>query len=114
MRPATRLAPQNSEQLGFFHLLLRSSGAVSREYGYEYQERRIRVVNGAGTIMSTLRGAFLEAPATQRADITVAVGAMDLGVPENVVREGRPGSIVRPAAAGQWMDFQSARQLLQI
>ncbi|WP_029066185.1 SIR2 family protein [Labrenzia sp. DG1229] len=112
--PATRIRPGNSEALGFFHLLLRQSGAVERADGYELNGRMIRVINGAESILGSLRARFIEPPAAIAADIVVAVGATNLGVPSNVVRDGRASDVVRPRAAGIWMDLPSARAELNI
>jgi hypothetical protein len=112
--PAKLLRPANPEALGFFHLLLRQAGAVQRADGYDLNGRRIRVLKGAQSILGTLRGKFVEAPAAMRSDIVVAVGATDLGVPDNVVRSGRAGDVLRPDPAGEWYDLLGARAALGI
>ena len=76
--------------------------------------RTIRVVNGASAVLNKLRARFIEAPTTVSADVVVAVGATDLGLPGNVVRTGRDGDVVRPAAGGAWFDVQGAREELNI
>lgn len=113
-KPATKKEPGQSEALGYFHLLLRRAGAEPREDGYHLNGRTIRVINGAATVLSSLRARFIEAPATIVADVVVAVGATDLGVPANVVRTGRIGDVVRPVAQGAWFDMQSAREELDL
>jgi hypothetical protein len=112
--PAKLLRPANPEVLGFFHLLLRQHGAVERADGYELNGRSIRVLNGAQSVLSTLRGKFVEPPALVQSDIIVAVGATDLGVPSNVVRRGRVGDVIRPDPAGEWYDLPGARTALGI
>ncbi|MBD9527825.1 SIR2 family protein [Paracoccus sp. PAR01] len=112
--PATLLRPANPEALGFFHLLLRQAGAVQSAGGYDFNGRSIRVVNGAQTVLGTLRGRFVEPPAAMEADIVVAVGATDLGVPDNVIRSGRAGDLIRPDAGGEWYDLAGARAALGI
>jgi len=112
--PATLLRPKNPEALGFFHLLLRQAGAAQRAHGYELNGRSIRVINGAQSILGTLRGKFVEPPAALQSDIVVAVGATDLGVPDNVVRGGRAGDVIRPDTAGEWFDLNGARAALGI
>jgi len=112
--PAKLLRPANPEALGFFHLLLRRAGAVQRPDGYELHGRSIRVLNGAQSILGTLRGRFVEPPAAVQSDIVVAVGATDIGVPDNVVRSGRPGDVIRPQSTGEWYDLLGARTLLGI
>ncbi len=112
--PAKLLRPANTEALGFFHLLLRQAGAAQRPDGYELNGRSIRVINGAQTVLGTLRGRFIEPPAAMQSDIVVAVGATNLGVPGNVVRSGRPGDVIRPDPAGEWYDLPGARAELGI
>jgi len=112
--PATLLRPANPEALGFFHLLMRQAGAVQSADGYEFNGRSVRVVNGAQTVLGTLRGRFVEPPAAMEADIVVAVGATDLGVPDNVIRSGRVGDLIRPDAGGEWYDLAGARTALGI
>ncbi|MDQ2188215.1 hypothetical protein RBI13_23810 [Alcaligenaceae bacterium A4P071] len=112
--PATLLRPANPEALGFFHLLLRQAGAVQSADGYAFNGRSIRVVNGAQTVLGTLRRRFIEPPAAMGADIVVAVGATDLGLPDNVIRSGRAGDLIRPDAGGEWYDLAGARIALGI
>jgi len=112
--PATRIRPGNSEALGFFHLLLRRAGATQRADGYDLNGRVIRVINGAESVLGSLRAKFIEPPVATTADIVVAVGATDLGVPSNVVRSGRVGDLVRPETGGRWLDLPSARAELNI
>lgn len=112
--PARRRHPANVELLGFFHLLLRRAEATKIADGYELNGHKVRVVNGAGSILSNLRSRFVEAPVLPSVDVVAAIGATDLAVPGNVVRDGRPGDIVRPATQAQWFDFQGARELLKV
>ena len=58
----------------------------------------------------TLRGRFIEPPAAMQPDIVVAVGATNLGVPGNIVRNGRPGDVIRPDPAGEWYDLPGQEQ----
>ena len=112
--PASQLHPVNCQVLGYFHLLLRSAGAQEHPEGYELNGRTIRVLNGAGTLLSKIQSRFVEAPPLSAADVIVAVGAIDLGVPANVVRRGQVGSVVRPAAGGAWFDTVGARTELNV
>ena len=112
--PAKLLRPANPEALGYFHLLLRQAGAIQRADGYDLNGRSIRVLNGAQSILGTLRGKFIEPPAAMQSDIVVAVGATNLGVPNNVVRSGRTGDVIRPDPAGEWYDLPGARAVLGI
>lgn len=113
-RPARRKHPEDCEVLGHFHLLLRQAGAEQIPGGYRLNGRTIRVVNGNGAILNTLRSLFVEAAALNSAEIVVAVGAANLNVPDNFMRPGRPGDIIRPAAGGLWLDMQDGRRELNI
>lgn len=112
--PAKLRRPENPEALGFFHLLLRQAGAVQRVDGYDLNGRSIRVLNGAQSVLGTLRGKFVEPPAAIQSDIVVAVGATDLGLPDNIVHSGRDGDFIRPNPAGEWYDLPGARAALGI
>lgn len=113
-RPAKLRRPGNAEALGYFHLLLRCAGAVQQSQGYTLNGNHVRIINGAGRILSSLASHFVEAPATSSADIFVAVGATDLGVPANVVRSGSPGNIVRPATRGKWLTSEQGQEELGV
>jgi hypothetical protein len=113
-RPATKMRPGNCEALGFFHLLLRQTGAEQHAEGYAMNGRTVRIINGADTILSNLRSRYIEAPAALTADVVVAVGSLDFGLPGNVVRQGRVGDVIRPEAGGVWYDVPGAREELNI
>ena len=113
-RPATRHRPENTEVVGFAHLLLKRAGAAQTRSGYELNGQTIRIVNGAGTFLASLQTKFAEAPARPKADVTIAAGATDLPVPGNIVRTGRVDDIIRPEASGVWLDLNRAREELGI
>ena len=112
--PAVNKHPVNAEVVGYFHLLMRRAGAEYHADGYRLSGRTIRVLNGAGALLNKMRSRFVEAPPVPLADIVVAVGATDLGVPGNIVRRGRVGDVIRPAAGGQWLDLAQARAELDV
>lgn len=112
--PATRMRPENTEICGFFHLLLRRSGARQVPEGYELNGRTIRVVNGAGASLSTVRGRFVEAPVLPVGDLVVAAGAKNFGLPGDLIDRGREGDFIRPKANGRWTDLDGAREELGI
>jgi len=113
-RPPRRKSPEANELLGHFHLLLRSKGAVVSGDGYILDNKIVRVVNGSGRFLSTVQGDMVEPPVASEIDLVVCVGSYDLGLPGNIVREGEPGSVLRPASAGQFVTHQDARELLEI
>lgn len=113
--PARRKIPENCEVLGYFHLLVKKAGAIAVPGGYTLNGKTLRIINGSGKLLSTIQDEFSkEPPAAANAEIVACVGATDFGLPDNVVRSGRNGDIIRPALPGTWVDVQSARRLLQI
>jgi hypothetical protein len=112
-KPATARHPNAPELVGLVHLLLRRAGATPRPYGYDLAGTTVRVVNGAGSLLSTVRDRFGEPPGFET-DIVVCAGAEDLGLPGNIVRQAFPGSILRPAPTAKWLDIASARTELGI
>lgn len=113
-KPAMARSPQNVDLLGYFHLLLRRAGAVQQSRGYTLAGQSIRVVNGAGSDLSTVAKRFIEAPAAPTADFFVAAGSMDLGLPSHLLRPGIAGSVVRPGAGGKWLTIEQAQAELGI
>ena len=112
--PARNARPSNIETLGLLHLLLRQAGGQQTEYGYKKDGKTIRVINGAGVFLASLRKKFLEAPTIPTADFVVASGAIDSGQPSNIARQGRTNDIVRPEPGGKWLDFDGGRRELKI
>jgi hypothetical protein len=113
-KPAMAKSPQNVDLLGYFHLLLRRAGAVQQPRGYSLGGQSIRVINGAGSDLSIVAKRFIEAPAAPTADVFVAAGSMDLGLPSHLVRPGTSGSMMRPKAAGKWLTIDQAKLELHI
>lgn len=113
-KPAIARSPQNVDLLGYFHLLLRRAGAVQQPQGYTLAGQSIRVVNGAGSDLSTVARRFIEAPTAPTADFFVAAGSMDLGLPGHLMRPGITGSVVRPGAGGKWLTIEQAQTELGI
>lgn len=113
-KPAQQRRPAAGEQLGCFHLMLRHAGAVQVEQGYLLSGRTIRVVNGGTDFLATVQTRFIEAPSLPSAELVIAVGALDYGLPADVIRPGSPGSMMRPAATGIWLTFESAIKELDL
>lgn len=113
-KPAMAKTPQNVDLLGYFHLLLRRAGAVQQPRGYTLAGQSIRVINGAGSDLSIVAKRFIEAPAAPTADVFVAAGSMDLGLPSHLIRPGTAGSVVRPGAGGKWLTIEQAQAELGV
>ena len=112
--PARCKAPPDGQALGLFHLLLRNAGAVESGTAYEYAGRRVRVVNGSNHILSTVQDQFKEPPSVRPDDVVACVGAISIGTPGNIIRQGRPRDVMRPASGSTWLDFEAARLELGI
>lgn len=108
-KPATSRSPEKVDLLGYFHLLLLRAGAVRQVRGYTLAGQSIRVINGAGSDLNTVAKRFIEAPAAATADVFVAAGSVDLGLPSHLLRPGTAGSVVRPAAGGKWLTIEQAQ-----
>lgn len=113
-KPAMARSPVNADILGYVHLLLRRAGAVQQASGYQLAGQIIRIVNGAGLDIGTVARKFSEAPAAPTADVFVAAGSMDLGLPGHVIRAGTTGSVIRPSASGRWLTMDQAQEELAL
>jgi hypothetical protein len=100
----------------FLHLLLIEAKAVRRGSWYEYGGKLIRIVQGAGEAISTVRERYREPPAALQPDIVVCAGAMDIPVPGHLIASGAGASVVRPGAGGgiPWLTLDQARGELTI
>jgi hypothetical protein len=100
----------------FLHLLLIEAKAVRRGSWYEYGGKLIRVVQGAGEAISTVRERYREPPAALQPDIVVCAGALDIPVPGHLIASGAGASVVRPGAGGSipWLTLDQARGELTI
>ena len=115
-QPAGRAArtatpSQSSSVAGQTHLLLADAAQGRVGSWYEVGGQTVRVVQGAGEGISTVRGRYKEPPSSRPADIVICAGAVDQGVPARVVSDGRGDSVVRPAggAASRWLLLDAAR-----
>ena len=103
-------------QAAFFHHLLLQAGATSEGPWYKKDGRRVRVIQGAGEGLNSVRKRYDEPPAMDQPDIVVCAGALDIPVPASIVGSAPAPSIVRGsgASASQWMTLDQARGELGI
>ncbi len=106
----------NAAQVAFFHHLMVHAAAVREGPWYLLGGRRIRVVQGAGVALSTVKERFNEAPAAIQPDIVVCAGSMDVHVPGKLIASGSGASIVHPQSGGSatWMTDDQARTELGV
>ncbi len=114
---ARKVAPtSDSAQAAFAHLLVRQAGGVRDGSWYSLNNRTVRVVNGAGRALAEVKDRFGRPPAVKTPDVVVCAGAMELGVPANVVRSAAGQSIMGPSSGqgSTWMTLADARVELAI
>ena len=95
----------------FMHLLLIEAKAARRGSWYEHGGKLIRVVQGAGEAISTVRERYKEPPAARQPDVVVCAGALDIPIPGRLIASGAGASVVRPGAGGgiPWLTLEQAR-----
>lgn len=106
----------DAEQAAFFHHLLMQAGANREGSWYLLGGRRIRVINGGGKGLNSVRERYKEPPATLQPDMVVCAGALDVPTPGSVISTGKGFSVVRPApgAGPSWLTLDQARAELAI
>lgn len=114
--PRTKRPDPNMHQLGATHLLLMGNGAVLEGSTYVISGKRIRLIHGAGELLSSVKSRFsAEPPLPVSVDIVICVGAFDDGgVPTNVVRAQGAANIIRAGISGEWLTLEQARQRIGI
>lgn len=107
----TKEPPSHSASAAFFHMLLLEAHAVRQGAWYEYGGKRVRVVQGAGEGINTVRERYKEPPAATQPDVIVCAGAVDLPVPGHLISLGTGTSVVRPVPGGgtPWLTLEQAR-----
>lgn len=92
-------------ETGAAHLRLLEAGAKLEGTTYVLRDKRIRVVHGAGRVLSDVRRSFSnEPPAPLPVDAVICAGARDDGgVPGSIVRGHPAPGIVRTGPAGIWL-----------
>jgi hypothetical protein len=100
--------------VGATHLLLVSGGAVLDGHVYMLNGAAIRLVNGAGQVLSEIRARFAtEWGSAIAVDFVICAGALDDGgVPPSVVRGQGLATVVRAGNHSNWLTTEQARQQL--
>jgi hypothetical protein len=103
--------PPQGAQASFFHHLLVTAGATRAGSSYEYEGKRIRIVQGAGQALHVVRERYIEPPGSPQPDIVVCAGSLAPAVKGKLISSGTTASIVRPAGGGvaHWMTLEEAR-----
>jgi len=96
---------------GAIHLMVQERGATFDGIRYKRPDTSIvRVVNGAGQVMSLVQEKFSkDQPQSVAKEFVVCDARSDGSVPANLIRGGRPSSILRAGNSSQWLTLEEAR-----
>ena len=113
-RPSRARKPdQNMNLVGAFFLAVMAAGGTIGGSCFSLQDRCVRVINCSHQLLSHVKVDFAdELSASRDCDTVVCVGAVDDGVPSDLVRGGELRTIVRQGWEGEWMTDDSARERL--
>jgi len=107
----SRTPPPDTAQTALARLALRAAGATNEGAWLRYGPNLIRVVNGAGQGIESIKGKYKEPAVLHAADIVLCAGAIRLGLPARIIPKSRGASIVRGAAASAstWLSFEETK-----
>ena len=111
-----KVPPAEAAQAALAHILLTHANATRQGAWYRLKDMTIRVVQGGGQYLASVRERYDEPTALASPDIVICAGAIDLGVPATVIPAGLGASVVRPAKGGsaKWLTLEQARAELGI
>jgi hypothetical protein len=103
-------------QAALAHLLLMDAGAARRGVWFERGGKTVRVVQGGGQGLATVRERYREPPGGPEPDLVICAGAAEFGVPGRLIASGYGASTMRPAPGGgaKWLTLEEARGELSI
>jgi hypothetical protein len=101
------------EIVGIIQLGLISKGAQLAGNYFVLDEKRIRVINGAGQLLGNVKSRFAKEPAQfPTADLMICAGAINDNTPPSIVRGDVPvPTIVRASAGARWVTENDASEL---
>lgn len=107
----TKQPDGHAASAAFLQTLLLQAHATRHGAWYDYNGKRVRVVQGAGENINSVRERYREPPAAVQPDVIVCAGALDLSVPGHLISSGAGSSVVRPAPGGgiPWLTLDQAR-----
>jgi len=96
---------ERMELLALAHHEIRAKGGTVIDDHYSLGGETVRIVNGAGRMLNTVRRSYAnEPPAPFAADHVVCAGAIDDGgAPAHLIRSGSAPTIVRAGSTGSWV-----------
>jgi hypothetical protein len=113
-KPPSRIARAKSptpamQLIGTIQMRLVESGATFEGARFVLNSKRIRVLQGAGEVLSLIKKKFEIEESPLEADVVICVGASDDGgAPASIVRGSSSSSIIKPATACVWMSHEQA------
>ena len=107
----TKAPPAHGASTAFLHSLLLQAHANRQGAWFEYSGKRVRIIQGAGEGINTVRERYKEPPAAIQPDAIVCAGALDLPVPGHLISSGTGASVVHPVPGGgtPWLTLEQAR-----
>ena len=113
-RPAGLRRPDDATHMvGAYVLAVLAAGGTIEGVYFSLHGRGVRVINCANLLLSRVQADFANDLGTVRnCDAVVCVGAVDDGVPGDLVRGRESRTIVRQGWDGEWMTCESAREVL--
>lgn len=94
----------STRTIGALHLFLIACGAQLEDSFYRLNSQSIRLINGAGQVLSQVKVRFSkEPPNLFNIDLTVCVGADKDLSPPNVIRSGYKNNIIRNDHTSEWI-----------
>ena len=92
----------NQELIGIYHIYLIEKGGVIEEIFYKINGHSVRMINGAGRLMSSVKKEF-ENDNYFGADFTLCIGADDDITPTSIVRSSSTSSVIRSRDTSRWI-----------
>lgn len=110
-RAASLKAPPTSAgEAALAHIKLLSSGATQDGAWLKHSGKSVRIVNGNGKHLETLKESHKEPSTLPQPDMVICTGAINLGVPARLIASGKGASVVSPAGGGasNWLTLPEA------
>jgi len=101
--PVTKKQPESTQELlGIYHIHLIEKGAILDKILYKIKGKSIRMINGAGKLISTVKKLF-EKDNHFGVDITLCIGGHDDITPSSIIRASHLSTVVRSRDNSKWI-----------
>lgn len=117
-KPYTRAAtlktpPASSVQAAIVRTRLVEGGFAKERSWLSRNGTTIRIVNGGGQLLETVRDGFREPPSFPQSDITICAGAESIGAPPVLIQQGESQNFMRPLGGSgtTWITTTQAEEL---